>query len=117
DGCSMITHEFKGAASRVPLDTTAFGLRRDHVSIEILASFDDGSGTEEERRHRQWERDTRQAFTSIVLPGGYPKLLCDGEAARAAASFGRNSERLLRTKRLYDPDNVFRSAIPLPIVA
>ena len=116
-GCSMITHEFKGAASRVPLDTTAFGLRRDHVSIEILASFDGGSGTEEERRHRQWVHDAREAFASIALPGGYPNMLGEGEVARAAASFGQNSERLLRAKRLYDPDNVFRSAIPLPIVA
>lgn len=116
-GCSMITHEFKGAASRVPLDATAFGLRRDHVSIEILASFDDGAGAEEERRHRQWVRDAREAFASIALPGGYPNMLGEGEAARAAASFGQNSERLLRAKRLYDPGNVFRSAIPLPIVA
>jgi FAD/FMN-containing dehydrogenase len=116
-GCSIVTHEFKGAASRVPLDTTAFGLRRDHVSFEIMASFDDGSGTEEEQRHRQWVRDAREALTPIALPGGYPNMLGEGEAARAAASFGQNSERLLRAKRLYDPDNVFRSAIPLPIIA
>ncbi|MEY9157998.1 FAD-binding oxidoreductase [Bradyrhizobium japonicum] len=115
-GCSMITHEFKGAASQVPLETTAFGLRRDHVSIEILASFDDGSRTEE-RRHRQWVREAREAFTNIALPGGYPNMLGEGEVARAAASFGQNADRLLRAKRLYDPDNVFRSAIPLPIVA
>jgi FAD/FMN-containing dehydrogenase len=115
-GCSMITHEFKGAASRVPLETTAFGLRRDHVSIEILASFDDGSRTEE-RRHRQWVREAREAFTNIALPGGYANMLGEGEVARAAASFGQNADRLLRAKRLYDPDNVFRSAIPLPIVA
>jgi FAD/FMN-containing dehydrogenase len=44
-------------------------------------------------------------------------MLGEGETARAAASFGRNAERLLRAKRIYDPDNVFRSAIPLPIVA
>jgi FAD/FMN-containing dehydrogenase len=82
-----------------------------------MASFDDGSGTEEEQRHRQWVRDAREALTPIALPGGYPNMLGEGEAARAAASFGQNSERLLRAKRLYDPDNVFRSAIPLPIIA
>ena len=38
-GCAIITHEFRGAASRVPVDATAFGLRRDHVLVEILASF------------------------------------------------------------------------------
>jgi hypothetical protein len=28
--CALFTHEFKGAASRVPVEATAFGLRRDH---------------------------------------------------------------------------------------
>src|SRR5262249_51701918 len=40
-GCAILTHEFKGAASCVPAGSTAFGLRRDHVLIEILASFPD----------------------------------------------------------------------------
>jgi Berberine and berberine like len=34
---------------------------------------------------------------------------------RATKGFGRNAERLIKAKRHYDPDNVFRSAIPLPV--
>jgi Berberine and berberine like len=30
-------------------------------------------------------------------------------------SYGRNAERLIKAKWHYDPDNVFRSAIPLPV--
>ena len=30
-GCAVFTHEFRGAASRVPEKATAFGLRSDHV--------------------------------------------------------------------------------------
>src|SRR5215831_20973797 len=48
-GCAMFTHEFKGAASRVPADATAFGLRRDHVLVEILATIDDRADRREER--------------------------------------------------------------------
>src|SRR5260221_14598140 len=71
-GCAILTHEFRGAASRVPVEATAFGLRRDHVLIEILASFPDRSDRLEERRHQHWVRDTRRAFEPIALPGGYP---------------------------------------------
>ena len=38
-GCAIVTHEFKGAASRVPSGTTAFGLRRDHVLVEIVSAL------------------------------------------------------------------------------
>jgi FAD/FMN-containing dehydrogenase len=113
-GCAIFTHEFKGAASRVPAAETAFGLRRDHVLVEILTTFEDRPDAGEEGRHQQWARSTQQAFSAIALPGGYPNLLAGGDPERAAKSFGPNAGRLIRAKRDYDPDNVFRSAIPLP---
>jgi Berberine and berberine like len=112
--CAVFTHEFKGAATRVPLETTAFGLRRGHVLVEILANSADQSG-ELEDRHRQWALATRHAFNAIALPGGYPNILAGDDADRVAKSYGRNAERLIRAKRRLDPDNVFRSAIPLPV--
>jgi Berberine and berberine like len=51
----------------------------------------------------------------MALPGGYPNLLAGGDADRIAKSHGRNVERLIRAKRRYDPDDVFSSAIPLPV--
>lgn len=114
-GCAVVTHEFRGAASRVPAEATAFGLRRDHLLIEIIATFADRSDRLEEQRHYQWARATRQALEPMAFPGGYPNLLAAGDTDRAAKSYGRNVERLIRAKRHYDPDNVFRSAIPLPL--
>jgi len=114
-GCAIFTHEFRGAASRVPVEATAFGLRREHVLIEILATFVDRSDEVEEQRHRQWIRATLRAFDAMAFPGGYPNFLPQGDAGRAAKSYGDNSERLIRAKRRYDPDNVFSSAIPLPV--
>jgi FAD/FMN-containing dehydrogenase len=112
-GCAIITHEFKGAASRVAADATAFGLRRDHVLVEVLATFADRSDASEEQQHRQWARVTREAFAT-ALPGGYPNFLGRDEPDRAARSYGNNAQRLIEAKHLYDPDNVFSSAIPLP---
>jgi FAD/FMN-containing dehydrogenase len=114
-GCALFTHEFKGAASRVPADATAFGLRRDHVLVEILATFSDGPDGLAEQRHRQWARATRESFNATALPGGYPNLLAAGDSDRVARSYGPNAERLIKAKRRYDPDNIFRSAIPLPV--
>jgi len=113
-GCALFTHEFKGAACHVPANATAFRLRRDHLLIEILATTVEGAGEPDQQQHREWARNARRAFDAIALPGGYPNLLAPSDAERAAHSFGANADRLIRAKRHYDPDNVFRSAIPLP---
>jgi FAD/FMN-containing dehydrogenase len=113
-GCAIFTHEFKGAASRVPEAATAFGLRRDHVLIEILATFPERADKLDEQRHHQWARATRQALERFALPGGYTNLLAGDDPDRVAKSYGRNAERLIGVKRQYDPDNIFSSAIPLP---
>ena len=113
--CAVFTHEFRGAASRVPTAQTAFGLRRDHVLIEIIAAWDECAGPGEAQRHRRWARATRDAFAGIALPGGYPNLLTADEPDRVADSFGENATRLAAAKRRYDPDNIFSSAIPLPV--
>ena len=113
-GCAIITHEFRGAASRVPAAATAFGLRRDHVLVEILASFADRAELRDAHWHQRWVQATLRAFDAVALPGGYPNLLASGEVERATKSYGRNADRLIKAKRHYDPDNTFNSAIPLP---
>src|SRR5262249_25168635 len=113
-GCAIFTHEFKGAASCVPAGSTAFGLRRDHVLIEILASFPDRCDPHDEAQHRRWTRDTRQRFDAMALPGGYPNFLAPGDTQRAVQSYGRNAERLVQAKRRDDPDKVFPPALPPP---
>jgi hypothetical protein len=114
-GCAIFTHEFKGAATRVAADAAAFGQRRDHVLVEILAGYMDRSDEIEEHRHRRWASTARHAFDTLALPGGYPNLLAAADMDRAAKSYGPNVARLVKAKQQYDPDNVFRSTIPLPI--
>jgi len=113
-GCAIITHVFRGAASRVPVATTAFGLRRDHVLVEILASFTDRSEPRDEHWNRRWTQATLRAFDGSTLPGGYTNLLAKDEVERAVKSYGVNAGRLIRAKQHYDPDNIFNSTIPLP---
>ena len=113
-GCAIFTHEFRGAASRVGPEATAFGLRRDHLLVELLTTFGDRS-VFDERRYQRWLRASLHAFDAIALPGGYPNLLPKGDTGRATKSFGGNAERLIKAKRTYDPDNTLSSAIPLPV--
>jgi FAD/FMN-containing dehydrogenase len=113
-GCALFTHEFKGAASRIPSDATAFSRRRDHLLIEILATLDARADVDEQQRHSEWVSLARAAFNTVALPGGYPNLLPRGDEARAHESYGLNAGRLIGGKRRLDPDNVFWSTIPLP---
>jgi hypothetical protein len=114
-GCAIFTHEFRGAASRVAPEATAFGLRRDHVLVELLTTFGDRS-VFDERRYQRWLQASIHAFDAIALPGGYPNLLPKGDTGRATKSFGGNAERLIKAKRTYDSENIFCSAIPLPVL-
>ena len=47
-GCAIFMHEFKGVAARVPAEATAFGVRREHVLIEILTVCSDCADPGEE---------------------------------------------------------------------
>jgi FAD/FMN-containing dehydrogenase len=98
----------------VPLVATVFGLRREHVLVEILAALPNHSAELEEQRHSSWVERALRAFDKMALPGGYPNLLPRDAQERAAKSYS-DIERLIKAKREYDPDNVFRSAIPLPV--
>jgi FAD/FMN-containing dehydrogenase len=105
-------HHFHGAATRVPAQAIAFGLRQEHFMVEIIAAWepdrDDGTA------HRRWAQDLWQSLAPFALPGGYANLLGPNDREQAASAYGGNAARLRALKRRFDPDGVFASAIPLP---
>ena len=110
----IILHDFRGAATRVPLAATAFGLREEHFMVEIVAIWEPSAG-DDGHAHRQWARTLSQNLASRALPGGYPNMLGPKEHEQTAQAFGSNLGRLQRVKRLFDPEGVFSSAISLPL--
>ncbi len=108
----VIWHPLHGAATRVAPNATAFGMRREHLMVEIIACWEpdesDGSA------HRRWARDLSQKLAPSALPGGYANLLGPGDREQAQDAYGGNGARLRTLKRRFDPDGVFSSAIPLP---
>jgi FAD/FMN-containing dehydrogenase len=115
---AILLQHFRGAAARVPVDATAFGLRREHFLIVIVATWeaDAGDAAKEAARHREWaERlSLALALTPAAVPGGYPNLLGSHQRDRAALAYGYKIVRLQRAKQRFDPDGVFASATPLP---
>jgi len=104
-------HHFHGAAARVPADETAFALRREHVMVEIVASWS-GATPDEGHVHRNWARALSEELAPHALPGGHPYLLGPDERERVRLAYGANFPRLMALKRRFDPDNVFDAATP-----
>ena len=106
-------HHFHGAATRVPENATAFGLRKNHFLVEIIAAWEPGL-TDDGATHRQWAKNLGQNLAPAALPGGYANLLGPDAWDQIIFAYGSNISRLQHVKQRFDPEGVFTSAIPLP---
>jgi len=102
---NVVIEHMHGAASRVPVADTAFGLRRDHYSINIMPAWADPALTD---TCIAWARSFAAAVEALGASDAYVNYLGDEGAAAVKASYGANYERLARLKYRYDPENVFQ---------
>jgi hypothetical protein len=110
---SMVNwHHFHGAATRIPAEEIAFGLRQEHFMVEIVAAWDPSGSNGV--AHRQWAQNLWDGLAPFALPGGYANFLTPRDREQARDAYGSNGARLRSLKRRFDPDGVFASAIPLP---
>jgi FAD/FMN-containing dehydrogenase len=111
-------HHFHGAAARIPLPATPFGVRQPHFMAEIVASWRAVADRDADSvaAHRRWADTTAEQLSPHAMAGGYPNLLTADEPERVAHAYGPNAPRLIAAKKAYDPGNVF-TATPLPGVA
>ncbi|MCA1457654.1 FAD-binding oxidoreductase [Bradyrhizobium sp. BRP22] len=110
---TIILQHFRGLPTQIPPDGTAFGLRREHVLVEIIACWDP-TDADNGSVHKRWARDLSQTLAPMSLPGGYPNLLGPHARDQIAHAYGDNIRRLQAVKRRFDPDSFF-SATPLPV--
>jgi hypothetical protein len=61
---STIVQHFRGMAAQIPPDSTAFGLRREHLMVEIIASWDP-SGDDDGSAHKRWARHLSQTLAPV----------------------------------------------------
>jgi hypothetical protein len=55
-----------------------------------------------------------ESLAPFALPGGYANFLTSHDREQARNAYDSNGARLRSSKRRFDPDGVFASAIPLP---
>ena len=89
----------------MPPDETAFDLRRNQYSLNIVAACEDPAIME---KCIMWARAFSAEIQRFATGDTYINYLGEEGSAAVRASYGRNYERLARLKAKYDPDNFFR---------
>ena len=101
----VVLEHMHGEASRVPVDQTSFGLRRNHYSINIMPSWTEPAMAE---KCIAWAQAFAAALNAFGACDAYVNYLGDEGPSAVKASYGANYSRLTALKKKYDPDNFFR---------
>jgi FAD/FMN-containing dehydrogenase len=102
---AILIENLHGAATRVPVDATAFALRDEGFNTLALGQWMDPA---QGQATIAWCRETFTAMQPFVGARRYMNYLGDDEPdGAAAAAYGPNVARLRRLKKQYDPDNLF----------
>jgi FAD/FMN-containing dehydrogenase len=110
----VVIEHMHGAASRVPVSQTAFALRRDHYSINIMPAWTDPSMAE---KCILWAQGFASLLSSFGASDAYVNYLGEEGPSAVRASYGANYAQLAGLKKKYDPDNFFRFNQNIPPAA
>ena len=102
---TMHLYPINGASHRIAPDATAFGHRDANFSMVILAGSQHPS---EDEASKKWVRDYSDAVAPHSEVGGYVNFMDGDDEKRIRANYGANYDRLVKVKRIYDPDNLFK---------
>ena len=101
----IIIEHLHGAASRIPVESTACALRTTGFNVVIVSQW---TNRDETDRCIGWARDTFSALAPYLAPLRYVNYLEEDAADPAAVAYGPNLNRLRALKTIWDPDNFFR---------
>jgi FAD/FMN-containing dehydrogenase len=100
----IIVEHFHGAASRVPVSSTACALRTTGFNVVIISQWRHADETEQ---GIAWARETFSSLRPHLAPTRYVNYLEADATDPAVAAYGPNLHRLRELKTKWDPDNVF----------
>jgi FAD/FMN-containing dehydrogenase len=104
----IILEYFHGAASRVPVSSTACALRTTGFNVVVISQWASAADTQ---RGIAWARNTFAALTPFLATTRYLNYLEDDAIDPAAVAYGPNLPRLRDIKAKYDPKNFFRQNV------
>ncbi|MBX2885110.1 MAG: FAD-binding oxidoreductase [Granulosicoccus sp.] len=105
--CLIAIWHLGGAMSRVPEDATAFGKRSAPYLLSYDSCWTDSALNESVIA---WTRAQVAAAESYAAGGLYLNFpgVSENSDELVRAAYGKNFDRLVGIKRMYDPDNLFR---------
>jgi FAD/FMN-containing dehydrogenase len=110
----LLLEHFHGAATRVPVNATAYALRDEGYNMLLLGQWMDPALAEATTAWVRSSYETLQAFTGERRYLNYLGGDDHGVPASLAAAYGPNLARLRTIKRRYDPENVFHLNVNIP---
>jgi len=102
--CAMHIYPLNGAVSRVSADATAFAYRDTKFATVIAGAWPDPGDNE---KNITWVRDYYKALEPHSSAGGYINFMDADDQSRIKENYRGNYDRLVSTKKKYDPGNLF----------
>lgn len=114
DTCMLFIENYTGAFNRVAPTATAYAHRDANYQLVITGGADDPADVP---AATAWTRRVYEATAPYAKPQqflNFNSFETDERAQRVRLGYGENWERLVRIKRQYDPQNVFRANNNIP---
>ncbi|KAI0904865.1 hypothetical protein F4823DRAFT_169029 [Ustulina deusta] len=108
-GIAISVHSLRAPAASTE---SVFGSRFDHLMLELVAM----TGVQDlEAKGAEWSRGLLQELREVdaenVVESSYVSLLADEDSDHKKI-YGPHYDKLVALKKKYDPDNVFKYAVP-----
>jgi FAD/FMN-containing dehydrogenase len=105
DASEAFIGQMGGATSRVARDATASQVRDAAYILNVHTRWDD---KKDDARAMAWAREFFEATKPYAAEGVYVNFMPEDETDRVRSAYGRQYEKLVELKRVYDPQNLFR---------